>query len=141
MKRGFSLLEVLITVGVLSILLALGVWGWTNYRASLTVQQVTQQAVQDLNRARSDSRRLSQSQTVSWTASTFAGRELPPNVTLSPAGEITYTAPFGRTDVDVEEDVEETETEEDLLEINVEGPGDKSARILIFGVTGKVASR
>ena len=130
MKRGFSLLEILLVIGVVSILLTIGAFGWSNFRSSLTVDQAAQQAVLAFNEARSDARRVSEDQTVSWDASTFNGVELPEDVTLSPAsGEITYTAPYGRTDI-----------EEEALELKIENDRGKTARVLIYGVTGKVAS-
>ena len=130
MRRGFSLLEVLIVIGVVSILTAIAAFGWSNYRSSLTVDQAARQAVQAFNEARSDARRVSEDQTVSWDASSFNGIQLPDTVTLEPAeGAVTYTAPYGRTDI-----------EEEALELTFEDAKGKSKSVLIYGVTGKVAS-
>ena len=130
MRRGFSLLEILITIGVISILAAIAALGWANYRSSLMVDQAARQAVQAFNEARSNSRAVSTDQTVSWDASSFNGVELPDTVTLEPAeGAVTYTAPYGRTDI-----------EEEALELKFEDARGKTKRVLVYGVTGKVAS-
>lgn len=130
MRRGFSLLELIITVGVVSILAALGVFGWSNFRSSLTVDQAAQQAVQAFNEARSSSRSVSTDQTVSWDASSFNGAALPDGVTLEPEeGAVTYTAPYGRIDI-----------EEEALELTFEDAKGKTRSVLVYGVTGKVAS-
>ena len=130
-RRGLSVLEVLVVISFLSILSALGHAGWSNLRASVAVDQMAQQAVQELNAARSDSRRVSEDQAVTWDASAFGDKELPSTVTVSPEeGKIIYTAPHGRTDMT-----------EDVLELTFEGARGKTASVYVYGVTGKVSSQ
>lgn len=56
-SKGFTLLEILIVLAILSILLSLGFVGLQNYRQRILQQQTTHQIVQDILQARFDTRR------------------------------------------------------------------------------------
>jgi type II secretory pathway pseudopilin PulG len=135
--KAFTLLELLLVLATLSILLLLGITGWLSFRARLTLQQAQQSFVQELNRARSDSRKLSVDQTISWTGSSVtvsaAGAE---RVTHFPQGvslvqergyeSLSYSAPYGRN--------ERTADYRFLLK----NPSGQEARVIVYGVTGQV---
>jgi prepilin-type N-terminal cleavage/methylation domain-containing protein len=131
---GFTLLELLIVLSILAIFLGLAVTGYSRYRWSLELRQAQQTFVQELNRARSEARRLSQSQRVTWTDKTvlLGEREIP----LSESGAVTlvlikgaksleYGAPYGT--------VRSTE-----YEFELRGRGNLSNKVYVYGVTGKV---
>jgi prepilin-type N-terminal cleavage/methylation domain-containing protein len=132
--QGFTLLELLIVLSVLAILLGIAVTGYSRYRAGLELRQAQQTFVQELNRARSEARRLSQTQSITWTDKTIVigPREIP----LSDSGNITlrnlnsqtnlnYTAPYGRVIASE-------------YKFELRGRGDLSTMVYVYGVTGKV---
>lgn len=133
-SQGFTLLELLIVLSILAIFLGLAVTGYSRYRAGLELQQAQQIFVQELNRSRSEARRLSQTQSITWTDKTLliGAREIP----LSDSGNVTvrnlnnqtalnYTAPYGR--------VLASE-----YKFELRGRGDLTKMVYVYGVTGKV---
>jgi prepilin-type N-terminal cleavage/methylation domain-containing protein len=131
---GFTLLELLIVLSVLAILLGIAVTGYSRYKWGLELRQAQQILVQELNRARSEARRSSQTQSVTWTDKMIlvGTREIP----LSDSGTITlqnlnsqtalnYTAPYGRV----------TASE---FKFELRGRGDLTKMVYVYGVTGKV---
>jgi prepilin-type N-terminal cleavage/methylation domain-containing protein len=135
--KAFTLIELLLVLATLSILMLLGIIGWMNFRAKLTLHQAQQSFVQELNRARSDSRKLSVDQTVSWNRSSITvTAEAEERVTHLPQGidlvqergydNLTYTAPYGRN---------ERSTDYRFL---LKNPAGQEARVIVYGVTGQV---
>jgi prepilin-type N-terminal cleavage/methylation domain-containing protein len=135
--RGFTLLELLLVLAVLAVLLGIAVTGYSRYRAGLELRQAQQTFVQELNRARSEARRLSQTQNITWTDKTIVvgTRE----ISLSDSGNVTvrnlnnqttlnYTAPYGRVIASE-------------YKFELRGRGDLTAMVYVYGVTGKVKAR
>jgi prepilin-type N-terminal cleavage/methylation domain-containing protein len=133
-KQGFTLLELLIVLSILAILLGLAANGYVRYRSRLELRQAQQVLVQELNRARSDARRLSQTQSISWTDKILiiGTRE----ISLSDSGlvrlqnlngqtTLNYTAPYGR--------ILASE-----YKFELRGRGDITNMVYVYGVTGKV---
>lgn len=143
-QGGFSLIEMLIVMAILSILLAIGAMSYINWRDSEHFRESQRTLLDAINRARVDSRRTSQDQTISWDenmsnsiiiengAADPLTIELPYGVTfetLTGDGSTisyTYQAPFGR--------VGGTN-----FALGLYGKGDRKAILYIYGVTGKTA--
>jgi prepilin-type N-terminal cleavage/methylation domain-containing protein len=129
--RGFTLLEMLIVCAVLAVLLTIGVMNFQRFRATLELRQAQQIFVQELNRARSDARRLSQDQNVTWTAHsmTIGTREIQlldsiELVKVKGSNDLTYVAPYGRL-----------KATNYLFELR---RGDLIREVYVYGVTGKI---
>ena len=139
MRRGVTLLEILLVLGVASIFLAVGTPSLRRLQAHYELQNAQRSLVEILNRARSEARRSSVDHTLNWTSS---GLELKredelvtnPNfsesITLTrgnkTSGKLTYSAPYGR--------VSATDQTYKLEHNN----SDKRAIVIVYGLTGKV---
>lgn len=104
MRRGLSLLELLIVLAVFGILAAIGVVALLHYRDTVALKQAAAQVATDLEHARSLARRTSVSQEFSAADGahtyTISGQTytLPPGVTFAEGQEhISFTAPYGTT--------------------------------------------
>ena len=139
MRKGFTLLELVMVLTILAVLLTFGVVNWQRFRANLELRQAQQVFVQTLIRARSDARRLSQDQIITWTDQVITvqsdKRERDVHLTPSPAirlkkvsggNRLVYEAPYGRL----------TATN---FSFDIEGRF-SSYRVYVYGITGKVAS-
>ena len=137
-RPGFTLLEMLIVIAILGIFLALGVSSLLNFRARLTLQQAQQVVVQELIRARSDARKLSVNQTVTWTDSSLTitandqsrTTKLPSGIKLSQnkgSAALTYSAPYSTISVGPTEFVLMDKAKHEV-------------KVIVYGVTGKVIS-
>jgi prepilin-type N-terminal cleavage/methylation domain-containing protein len=131
MKRGFTLLEILIVCAILAVLLGIGVMNFRRLRQNLELRQAQQILVQELNRARSDSKKLSQDQLVTWTPqSLMIGSRMVSFgdsvelVKLIGSDDLTYTAPYGRL-----------KATNYLFELR---HGDLKREVYVYGVTGKI---
>lgn len=159
-QTGFTLLELLIVIGMLGVLLALGFNNFLEYRQVLRMNEARAQVVQVMERTRQYTRRynvtygikLNTDGTYEATARKADNTKLvtlvgPPDTTLPtlsgrvPEGltlyvratnnEIVFRAPFGRTDAD-----------KDCVGISLQALGRTFAsEIHVLGVTGRVLPR
>jgi len=134
MRRGFTLIEVLVALAVLAVLLALSTTGLSQYRKRLALNQAATQLATDLNRARSQARRTSARQTVSapngGTSYTVSGpgrpvvKNLPGGVRFLRGGTVTFYPPYGNTDATPKQFV-------------LEGAGGERVFVNVIGIGGK----
>lgn len=138
-KKGFSLVELLIVIAIISIIAGVSTPLFLAARDKARVGEVSAQLAADLERARSSSRRGNQNASVSWTSSskyslTVAGktteRTVPTGivVTLPSTTTVEYSAPFG----------EVTTLMNPSFTIALSGKPDIYETVKVFGVTGKV---
>jgi prepilin-type N-terminal cleavage/methylation domain-containing protein len=134
-NAGFTLLELLVVLAILAVFLGIAVNNYQRYRSRLELQQAQQTFIQTLNRARSDAKRLSQNQTITWTDKVLklGDKEIQlsqsANITLvkiTGANTLTYTAPYGRVSSVGE------------YEFELQGRGELTSSVYVYGVTGKV---
>lgn len=141
-NSGFTMIELLVVIAILSVLFALGFGAYRGWRDAENFRAAQRTIFEAFNQARSDARRESQHQTVSWAGKT--GNDalqvcrtdddcqtvtLPYGATFDvvdgPNTEFTYTAPFGR----------KTATEIEWLVRSRDE--ERFARVRVYGVTGK----
>jgi prepilin-type N-terminal cleavage/methylation domain-containing protein len=140
-KHGFTIIELLIVITVVGILLALATNAWRGWSQRQELQSAARTVLAALNEARSDARRTSQDQQVTWdetSVTSIAGLDAELQVFLPAGTRITtdtdtvlYTAPFGRAQFPGDE-----------LRISVVSDrfeGANTREIIIYGVTGKTA--
>ena len=138
-----TLVELIVVLALLAIFLGIGIGALQRLRYQYEVRQAQQTMVQELNRARSTARRLSQDQKITLQSDPGSikiegsgGERVVPlssseAVTVRPnrgrTMEFTYFAPYSR--------VGATD-----LEYILEGRGNTRVAVRVFGVTGKVAA-
>lgn len=93
---GFTLLELLVVLAVLGVLLALATPSYLRWRDASLLRQAQTLVAAELDRARSEAKRTNSPRSVTWTATSFAGRPLEGGVTIaSPPQTVTYVQPYG----------------------------------------------
>lgn len=139
---GFTIIEMLVVIAILSVLFALGFGAYRDWRDAENFRAAQRTIFETLNQARSDARRESQHQTLSWAGRTGNDRlqvcraeddcqtvTLPYGATFDvvdgPHTTFAYTAPFGR----------KTATEIEWLVRSRDE--ERFARVRVYGVTGK----
>ncbi len=137
MTKGFTLLEMLITLGVIGILLSISFTALGRFRDLSELQQTQQLIVQEINRARSEVYKTGISYSVSWTADKLkivgnSTKEIDFSSSdrvkiISKPDSVSYAAPYGTTLA-----VPKT--------IELKTKSGRLAEVLIYGVTGKVFS-
>lgn len=148
-KSGFTLVEILVTLAVFGILMAISVPIYLRYNAVQDLRQAQQALIGQIDFTRSQAKRTSQSHELSWKtdvakntvtfvvnriyAGTFkvSQKEIKGPVKITPAdvslNPISFSAPFGRRDVaDLEITLQHT-AYTDLKSI-----------VRVAGITGKV---
>lgn len=140
-KQGFTIIELLIIIAILGVLLALATNVWRGWSQRPELQSAARTVLAALNEARSDARRTSSDQQVTWdetSVTSIAGLDAEMQVFL-PAGTrittetdtILYTAPFGRAQFPGDE--LRIEVVSDRFDTN------NIREVIVYGVTGKTA--
>lgn len=137
-RRGFTLIELLVILVIVGMLAALFASGYVNWRKRVAFRQSQRTLIGIINEARSQTRRLSRTQTVDWKSdginsqithdgvvTTLKHFSLKNKATSSKTGQIIFNAPFARRD---------TAIRESIILSDKNGQG---AILLIYGVTGK----
>lgn len=137
-RRGFTLIELLVILVIVGMLAALFASSYVSWRKRIAFRQSQRTFIGIINEARSQTRRLSRTQTVDWKSdgtdsqithdgavTTLNNFSLKNKATSSKTGQIIFSAPFARRD---------TATRESIILATQGGQG---AILLIYGVTGK----
>lgn len=136
---GISLVELLIIMAIIGVMATFGIINYNNWRQREAFREKQRSFVSIINDARSQSRRMSQNQTVTWENkggdllvsyngrnTTFAGISLRKrNDTSTPSGDFVFTAPFGRRD---------NVTRQNII---IKDKQDRQVLLVVYGVTGK----
>lgn len=141
-RKGFTIVELLVVIAIIGILATLMSTAWRGWVHRQELDRGARVVFQAMNKARSDSRRQSVSQRVTWTEtkvtttnSTGSSIEkyLPKGLRIiTPADVVVYTAPFGRAQIpDSGGDDYRIEVVSDKF------TGNNNRQIIIYGVTGK----
>lgn len=139
-RQAFTLLELLMVISILAVLLSIAFISLGRWRANLELQQATQVFMMELDRARSDARRTSANQQITWTADslTIVSGGSSRNVRFSEAGSVklsaasggsslTYRAPYGSLGIG-------------NYEFRLSGRFKQEMLVYVYGVTGKVVA-
>jgi prepilin-type N-terminal cleavage/methylation domain-containing protein len=141
-QYGFTLIELLVVMGIISILVAIAIGAYRQWRDAENFRAAQRTIFETLNQARSDARRQSRSQIISWAGET-GNSELEVctsngscqtvavphgaifDVIDGPNTQFTYLAPFGRKNA--------AEIEWLISSRN----NARKAKVRVVGVTGK----
>lgn len=138
-RKGFTLLEMLIVLGVIAILFTITFLSLLNFRQQQALRDAATQVTSALNEARSTSRRSSgdwqfvvstgnAAQYSYGPTGTLQNRVLPNGAVFASAVNVTYTAPNG-------------EINNPNTSFILKGQGGKQVSINLIGVLGKVVVR
>ena len=130
MKRGFTLLEVLLVIALVGILSAVGFTSLSGARQRAQLVEAQTLVTVELERSRASARRTERDALVQWTPRSINGKALKEGFTISTApGSFSYTAPHGRT------------TLGEGLELELSDARGRTAKVAVIGVTGKIIRR
>jgi prepilin-type N-terminal cleavage/methylation domain-containing protein len=144
-KRGYTLLEILIVLIVIAILVTIAVLSLVRYRQSLLLQQATTQVASDLTYARSQARRSSSNWTFqinnsgqyqvgpSASIGAAAVKSLPTGVTFGSVITINFTSPYGQLDTSA--------AGGNYTGFTLSGPGGITSQVNVVGIGGKVVTQ
>lgn len=136
MRRGATLLELLVALAVFGLLAALGGLWVTGLREEVRLREAASQFALDLQRARAEARRQSRNWQVEVGSGgqyrigpqgTLAQRSLPHGAVFQGTGRVTFQAPYGTLDVP-------------NYSFAV-ALGNRQLRVNVVGLTGKVVVR
>jgi len=157
-QRGFTLLEILGILLVITVLAAIGINNFLSYQRSLTLRQAATQVATDLNRIRTEARRTSQNW-ILWvnpsspttyvygpqsntpsatdsgiTAGQARSASLPTGLQLQISGNnwVRFTAPYG---------VNASASSQVATVSRISAPTTQKINVNIVGVIGKVVVR
>ena len=138
-KRGFVLHELLVVIALFGLLFALSINAWRGWVQRQDLQSAARTVLAALNEARSDARRTSSDQRVTWdetSVTSIAGLDAEMQVFLPAGTRITtatdtvlYTAPFGRAQF-LGDELRITVVSDRLTNNN-------TRQVIVYGVTGK----
>ncbi len=136
---GFSIIEILVVLAILGILFTIAGFRYQRWQQQEQFREAQRVIVSSLNRARSEARRTSIDQAISWNSGKVTTIKVSDRDTILPYGAsleiidptslvgFSYLAPFGRKSV--------SETITMLLE---SAKGDL-AKVYVYGSSGKTA--
>lgn len=137
-KLGVSLIELLIAMAVIAIMATFGVINYNSWRQRENFRENQRSLVGAINEARSQSRRMSVNQTITWESKganlllshngetqTLTNINLQDVNTQDTKGDLVFTAPFGRRGTAIRQ------------RILIKDDKNRQAMLVIYGVTGK----
>lgn len=127
-REGFTLLEMLLVLGILGLLLALVFPSYQRWRQAEDVRSAQAIIQTELSRARLTAKRTSTPQAVTWTPTTFRGAGLGGAQISTPPQTITYHGPHG------------TVEDPSPLTLTITS-GQRTGSVVVVGVFGKAYSQ
>lgn len=127
-REGFSLLEMLLVLGILGLLLALVFPSYQRWRQAEDVRSAQAIISTELSRARLKAKSTSSTQLVTWTPTTFRGAGLGRAQISTPPQTITYHGPHG------------TVEDPSPLTLTITS-GQRTGSVVVVGVFGKAYSQ
>lgn len=103
MRRGFSMIEILVVLAVLGILIAIATPNYRRWQAEVQVRQVTEQFVQEINKQRSEAKRTNTNRSISFEANAYTPNggttiTMPSTIVFQPqdsTASLSFQSPYG----------------------------------------------
>jgi prepilin-type N-terminal cleavage/methylation domain-containing protein len=99
--KGFSMIEMLVVIAVLGILMAIATPNYRRWRASVQVNQMAEQFVQEINKQRSEAKRTNSTRSISFATNSYTSTStmtMPSTIVfeaVSSTANLSFQSPYG----------------------------------------------
>jgi prepilin-type N-terminal cleavage/methylation domain-containing protein len=102
MRRGFSMIEIIVVMAILTILMSIAMPNYRRWRANVQVRQAAEQLAQDINKQRSEARRTNSTRTISFGSNSYtlngSTYAMPSTIVFEPVDsttDLSFQSPYG----------------------------------------------